>query len=162
MFSRISCYIIGYFLAFILKRYGNAVLKGISYAVMAGAVASNAVRIVIKYYLKKSFLGIAFFEQYSHVLLGIAIFLVVYIFFKNVRYNKALAVSDKYSYYIYIVHQALILSPFSLMSLTKYIYLNWIIVLAGIFALAVVLKLVSDKVMLAVNKAEAQILPHIK
>lgn len=162
MFSRICCYIIGYFLAFILKRYENAVFKWISYVVLMGAVLSNTVRLIIKYYLKTSFVGIAFFEQYSHLLLGIAIFVAIKIFLKNIRYNKVLELSDKYSYYVYIVHQALILSPFSLMGMTEYMYLNWALVLLGIFALAVVLKLVSDKVMLVINKAEERILMCIK
>ena len=116
LFSRVCCYIIGYFLAFILKQYGTMIFKRIAWWVILGAIIINLFRIFIKYYLKQTFFGFSFFEQYAHVLLGVSIFLVIYIFLKNVEYNSILVLSDKYSYYIYIVHQLLILSPFSLMT----------------------------------------------
>lgn len=63
--------------------------------------------------------------------------------------------------YIYIVHQLLILSPFSLMTLTNYIYLNWIFVLIGIILLAIGLKFISDKIFLIVDKIERLFVPYI-
>ena len=160
-FSRISCYIIGYFLAFILKQYGSIILKRIAWVFVIGAIICNLFRIFVKYSLKQTFLGFSFFEQYAHVLLGISIFLIIYIFLKNVKYNNLLSVSDKYSYYIYIVHQLLILSPFSLMTLTNYIYLNWILVLVGITLIAMALKFISDRILHIVDKAENLFVLHI-
>ena len=161
LFSRISCYIIGYFLAFILKQYGSIIFKRITWVFVIGAITCNLFRIFVKYYLKQTFLGFSFFEQYAHVLLGVSIFLILYVFLKSVRYNSFLAVTDKYSYYIYIVHQLLILSPFSLMTLTNYMYLNWILVLLGVFSLAVVLKFISDRILLIVDKTENLFVLHI-
>lgn len=161
LFSRISCYIIGYFLAFILKQYGSIIFKRITWVFVIGAIICNLFRIFVKYYLKQTFFGFSFFEQYAHVLLGISIFLILYVFLKSVRYNRFLAVTDKYSYYIYIVHQLLILSPFSLMTLTKYMYLNWILVLLGVFLLAMVLKFISDRILLIVDKTENLFVSHI-
>ena len=57
--------------------------------------------------------------------------------------------------------QLLILSPFSLMTLTKYMYLNWILVLLGVFLLAMALKFISDRILLIVDKTENLFVSHI-
>ncbi len=145
VFSRLCCYIIGYFLSFLLNQYGYGLFKLLSYILSSVCFVANAVRIVFKYLLQHYFWGFNYFEQYSHVLLGISIFLIIYILLKNIKKSNLLIISDKYSYYIYIVHQLLILSPFSLMAITPYMYLNWILVVFGIVVLAILLKIVSDK-----------------
>ncbi|MBR5808802.1 MAG: acyltransferase family protein, partial [Clostridia bacterium] len=52
LFSRISCYIIGYFLAFILKQYGSIIFKRIACVFAIGAIICNLFRIFVKYFLK--------------------------------------------------------------------------------------------------------------
>lgn len=93
-----------------------------------------------------------YFEKYSHLLLGVAIFLTILIVFKNMTRRVFLDLSDKYSYYIYIVHQLFILSPFSLMEATTIMFVNWLIVLITIVISAIILKYISDKVTSFMNK----------
>lgn len=154
VFSRVSCYILGYFLSFLLERYGVDLFKLLTCFLSGVCVVANIIRIVFKYFLEQSFKGFNYFEQYSHALLGITLFLIIYIYFRNIKSSNLLKISDKYSYYIYIVHQLLILSPFSLMEITPYMYLNWLLVMLGIVILAVLLKNISNKATIMVDAME--------
>ena len=151
-FGRMAPYFTGYFLAFVIRKYGEKKFKTLSAIIWAGAAIAVGVRIYMRYFMgiKASWFG--YFEQYSHVLLGITIFTLGYIFLKKMKNNKIFSISDEYSYHIYIVHQLLILSPFALMAVTTNMYLNWCITLGGIGILAIVLKFISDKVTKIISK----------
>ena len=61
---------------------------------------------------------------YSHLLLGVMIFILLHKFVQLNKEYTILKLSDKYSYHIYLVHQFFILSPFTVMTLTGYSTLN--------------------------------------
>ena len=57
-----------------------------------------------------------------------------------------LNLSDIYSYEIYLVHQLVILGPFSLLGITKNILINLFLVCITILCLACLLKNIEEKV----------------
>ena len=66
----------------------------------------------------------------EHTLLGCLLFLMFnFVLGKiNIKDNYILRFSDKYSYYIYLVHQIFILNDMSLLNLTDYFMINIIII----------------------------------
>ena len=84
--------------------------------------------------------------DFNHVWLGITLFWVLRYLFSNYNYSKhrilerILIISDNFSYEGYLVHQFFILGPLSLMSLTRFIPLNIIIIIALILLSAFLLK----------------------
>ena len=83
------------------------------------------------------------YSNYSHLLLGVFIFLLLFLLLKHVKNNYMLNLSDKYSYDIYLTHHLFILSPFSVMSLTDSVFLNIVIALIATIVSAVLLHEVS-------------------
>lgn len=76
-------------------------------------------------------------------MLGVFIFLQLKVILKKVDLNKIgklLKLSDAYSFEVYLVHQLLILGPFSLLALTGYSLVNILIMLLGVCVLAFALK----------------------
>lgn len=144
-FDRVSCYFIGYFLGFMLKEYGYLFYKKISYFLFMSGFVVTVFRVYIKYFAEFNLIGFDLFEQYAHSLLGISLFCFGYLILKNAKGSKVSEISDKYSFYVYLVHQLLILSPFSLMTVTSVKYINWLLVLVGVGILAVLLYFISDK-----------------
>lgn len=143
----ICCYILGFYLGYI---YGKSSSKGIlmsRIALFVSLIAAllNVARIILKYVYPEwmtyvpSRLWVAY-SNYSHVLLGAALFTILFKLFHNAKYNCLLEISDKYSYEIYLTHHLLILSPFSVMSCVNSPYINIIIVLVGTVLLSVILK----------------------
>ena len=67
--------------------------------------------------------------NYGHVVLGSVLFIVLYKIMNSchIGENIILDFSDKYSYYIYLVHQIFILNSFSVLFLTKNLFINIII-----------------------------------
>lgn len=145
-FDRLSCYLIGYFLGFIYSQYGFNTFKKIGYFLCLVGVAATGIRIYGKYVIHLNSIQFGFFVTLARVLFGITIFFILFILFKNIKEKKILNYSDKYSYYIYIVQQLYILSPFSLMNITSYKFLNWILTLTAIIISSIILKYISDKV----------------
>ena len=58
---------------------------------------------------------------------------------------------DKHSYEVYLVHQLIILGPFSLMAITKNTVINIIIVFVGICFLTIGLKQLEEFVQSAIH-----------
>jgi peptidoglycan/LPS O-acetylase OafA/YrhL len=54
-----------------------------------------------------------------------------------------LDLSDKYSFYVYLVHQLFILSPFTLLTVTPHKILNWFLTIIAILVSAILLEFVS-------------------
>ena len=92
--------------------------------------------------------------NYGHVLLGTVIFIILYKILNHLKIenNALLKFSDKYSYYIYLVHQIFILYSFSVLFLTKYLWFNIILIFIFSIISAVILKLLSDLLIKAANK----------
>ena len=146
--ARLTCYIIGYALGLNEDR---KLIKDKVLLLLFGVIAliGNGIQIYIDYmkYIKLSgYIATAYryFQNYNHVCLGVFLFLVMkkaldhMTFVENFR--KLLNITDKYSYETYLVHQFLILGPFSLMALTPYLPVNIVIILICIGMLAWVLK----------------------
>ena len=138
----ICCYLIGYSLGI------NEKHKYISEKVLmiiAGiiAIAGNAIQIYCDYIVNIDFTGLGIIKNYNHVMLGVFIFLLLKVIFEKVDLNeiaKLLKLSDKYSFEAYLVHQLLILGPFSLLTLTGNVFANILIIFLGIFALTLLLE----------------------
>lgn len=151
--DRISGYIIGYFIAVLYKKYGFYLLKYLCVFIDVLCIFVNGVRIYFKYILHlKTGTLFNYFENYAHLILGLAVFLTLYIAFKNIKNNRILKFSDKYSYSVYIVHQFFILSPFNLMTITLIKPFNWVIVLALVAVAAIILKYISEKILRFIEK----------
>ena len=87
--------------------------------------------------------------QYGHVLLGTLIFILFYklLNHSSIKNNVILQYSDKYSFYIYLVHQIFILNSFSILFLTKYLLINIILILLLSFLTGMLLKYLNDGIL---------------
>ena len=87
--------------------------------------------------------------NYGHVLLGSLLFIFLYKVFDKYKLNKnvILTFSDKYSYYIYLVHQIFILKSLSVLFLTKYLIVNILLILLLSIVSAIIIKKLSDMVL---------------
>ncbi len=118
----------------------------------------NGIQIYCDYVSRNTFSGnveivYGYFKNYNHVWLGVFIFMVLRALLDHIGIQKSefLDVSDKYSYEIYLVHQFLILGPFSLMMITPWVSVNIVIIFIGIVTAAWFLK-----------KAEALVLKWLR
>jgi len=84
--------------------------------------------------------------NYGHMILGIILFLGMFEIFEKIhlKENFIFNFSDKYSYYIYLVHQIFILNSFSLLYVTDYFIFNIFIILVLTIVSSIVLKFLSD------------------
>lgn len=138
----ICCYVIGYALGMNEK---NEYICEKVLMIIAGiiAIAGNALQIYCDYIANIDFNGFGIIKNYNHVMLGVFIFLLLKVIFEKVnlsRIGKLLKLSDTYSFEVYLVHQLLILGPFSLLALTRFYSVNIFIMLVGVFILALLLK----------------------
>lgn len=145
-FDCVACYMTGFYAAVFRKRYGPVLSRRVSRVLIALAIAANALRICVRYVFKLDIPGFGLYERYAHLLLGAALVLVILVMFGALKENIILKLSDRYSYPIYIVHHLFILSPFSLMEITRIHPLNWLMVIAATCICAAVLELLSNKV----------------
>lgn len=139
-FDRIFCYLFGYFAAVFLQEYKEKTYKPLVLILTAVAILLNGIRIYCVYIGNFHFTGFSFFADYAHAFLGIAIVLFSLFFIKIKKKKMILDLSDEYSFYIYLVHQLFILSPFTLMTATPYTILNWFITIIAIVVSAILLK----------------------
>lgn len=87
-------------------------------------------------------------NNYGHIFLAISIFALINKFIPTSLIShkillKILSISDMYSYDVYLVHQFYILGPIAFLSITKNIFLNYLIVLVLIILSAFFLKVIS-------------------
>lgn len=146
----ISCYALGYLL-------GREKNKFFEIALCALAVICNICKIVFVYIMKivlDGELGVLYntYLQYTHVLLGILLFLSVAKICQRLKINerkklrKFLDFSDAYSYPVYLVHQFFILGALSLMSFTSITIVNILLIIILILILAIPVKWISSTV----------------
>ena len=138
----ICCYVIGYALG--MNENGKYISEKVL-MVITGIIAGvgNALQIYCDYNTNIDFSGFGIIINYNHVMLGVFIFLLLKTIFEKVDLNKIgklLKLSDAYSFEVYLVHQLLILGPFSLLALTRFYSVNIFIMLVGVFILALLLK----------------------
>lgn len=154
----IFCYILGFFLGRIVEDETDNLYNKISVLLVIGAFVFNTTQIIQDYVIKFEFNGILAslygkFCNYAHVLLGVALFVIFKSLFSSAFKNgypdfikKICSYSDKYSYDIYLVHQFVILGPFSLMNLTDVLALNLILIVIIVVVAAVVVNLISASI----------------
>lgn len=153
----INCYFLGFFLGQLRIKGFRQLKVQIEKTIIIIALVSNVIQITIDYFWPNiPFDGILLgcyhrYCNYAHVCLGVAIVILVTHFFRKVDWSDvnhairdALDLSDRYSYEIYLIHQFLILGPFSLMSLTNVMFVNVVIIIIGTLLLSIVLKWISD------------------
>lgn len=154
----IFCYMLGFFLGNISDYEKIKLFRNMSLFIVVGAVLSNSIQIVLDYVIRLELNGIAAllyrrFCNFAHVFLGVALFIAFKSIFSRAFKNgypdsikKLCLYSDKYSYDIYLVHQFVILGPFSLMKFTNNIGLNIMLIIAIIAVGAVVVNFVSTHI----------------
>ena len=135
--DKISCYVAGFFLADLFHRLTTRQASYLKWMIFIIALMMNASEIYIKYFTDISFIGwqntmFRALCRYSHMFLGIAIFLSFYGKFKKCKYSTLIKYSDRYSYPVYLVHQLFILSPLTLMAISDIKFMNWILVIVAI------------------------------
>ena len=138
----ICCYVIGYALGMNEK---NEYISEKVLMVIVGiiTITGNVLQIYCDYIANVDFTGFGIIKNYNHVMLGIFIFMLLKVIFEKTNLNrigKLLKLSDAYSFEVYLVHQLLILGPFSLLALTGYAMVNILIMLIGVLILALLLK----------------------
>lgn len=152
----ISCYALGYLLGYECNKLVERILCVL-------ALVCNICKIVFVYVIKVHFSGeignlYNTYLQYTHVLLGVLIFLSVVKLCNLFKINekrricKFVSLSDEYSYSIYLVHQFFILGSLSLMTLTSSMALNICIILSLIILLSIPVKYFSSIINKRVNR----------
>ena len=147
--DRISCYIIGFFIPSLIEKTAGVCSYRIAWSFCTLAVVMNCFRIYVKYiavgFMPDSMTNII--VRYSHMMLGVSLFIVLYRMMKHIQYNGLLKWSDKYSYSVYLVHLLFILSPFSLMAVTTTPLLNWMLVIVATMVSALCLQTITYKLL---------------
>lgn len=156
----IGCYIIGYALG--INEKEPLVSKTAIMALFGALTSLNLVQIYVDYYQTVSLSGSVrklynLLCDYNHVWLGVFFFLVLKEIFDKFEFSKnlrrSLEITDKYSYETYLVHQFLVLGPFTLMALTSNLVVNIFIVLIGIGVLTWLVKRIEMVMMKALVSA---------
>lgn len=142
--DKVTCYVLGFFLADIFHKCSNKERRTITTFFIVLALMVNGMELYFKYFSNWSFVGWqdTVFRaacRYSHLLLGLMLFLTLYGHFTRVQYGKLLSFTDKYSYPVYLVHQLFILSPLNLMAVSGSVVLNWLIVITVILLSGILL-----------------------
>ena len=137
----VGCYIFGYFTAVFVNRIGEKTLKLCFLISLIPTVVSNFIYCHIHYIEGVEMKGLlVHVTDYSHSFLGYSITLLLMIVFKNIKKNRILEYSDRYSYEIYLVHQLFILSPLTLLSFYQSRITNITITLITIFVSGIILR----------------------
>lgn len=92
------------------------------------------------------------FRNYNHCWLGVFLFLLMKLLFDKINFVnyskiiKLLDITDSYNYEIYLVHQFLILGPFSKMAITSAPFVNGVLAMIGIILLSAILKCIENRI----------------
>ena len=156
--SYIMLYMFGYYYGNMEKNFKND-YKIISFFIII-TIIFFPIRILVQYYNNANIIkyidyfniGIGDFTSYHHALCGIVLFLIMKNIFKKVKHNKVLELSDKYSYYIYLVHQLFILNDYSFLNKTNSLFLNIIIIIILTLVSAIVLHYITNKINYLIKK----------
>ncbi|MGL5681619.1 MAG: acyltransferase family protein [Marinifilaceae bacterium] len=152
----LTAYVLGFIIGHSVRIFGDRILSLIQYPIIILGIVSNMVRIlnsrdIIKVGIDYQYL-MTMINAYAHVLLGLSIFIILYLYFNaNMLYkmipesklNRILNLSDQYSYSIYLVHQFFIFGPFAFLLISRYRILNIGIIILAILFSAIVLKYIT-------------------
>ena len=145
--DRLACFFIGYFMIDIKQSCKGCTKQIFMILTICVGIFLNIIRAIIPTLnLPVSTTIINGYTRYAHLLLGVSLFLLIVVLFKNAGYNRLLSWSDKYSYQYYLIHGLLILSPLTLLNVTSISLLNCVIAVTAIAALSVLLRKASDSV----------------
>ncbi len=163
------CYVMGIILGSLiidnndkLRSFGDVIMHSIYIL----SITMNLIQVVIDYLLKKEFIGVyaSIYERfcnYSHLLLGITLVMLFrYIYFKLFKNNHIISCmlrgSDKYSYYIYLVHQIFILGTFSVCGIIENKILAIILTLIVVLLFSILLQrisyIINNKILYIIEK----------
>lgn len=159
--TNITCYILGYLISH-FSITNKKCEKTMSISIIVLAVISNFAKIFLIQNEYNFWINviIKILVNNSHILLGCAIFIILYkILYNVVKILKPKIVNvidniDKHCYYIYITHHVFILGSFSMINLTNNIILNIAIILFCIILSSDILKKISDILIKGVKKNE--------
>lgn len=149
----VICYILGYILAY---EKGKEKSKILEFIVIFLAILSNVIKVFdisCNNIVLNSICNILTLN--SHILLGSAIFIILYKLLKNINnilnetMKKYIDKIDSYCYYIYITHHVFILGPLSLINITPIFVVNLLIIIVCIIISSYLLKKFND---LIINK----------
>lgn len=149
----ICCFIIGYVIG--VNKYRSFYKRKSIMIIFVLLSLQNIVQIFLDYVIGIELSGTigAFYmlwSRYNHVWLGVLLFIIGQDVFERINYSKhlklvsAFELSDYYNYEAYLVHQFIILGPFSLMMITDHLWINIIIVIIGIIVLTLLLKRIEN------------------
>lgn len=155
--DRVACYMIGFFIPTIKYKSSTRQKKLLLGIIFLSALLMNSFRVYFYSVVVTTIPQIAIIalNHYAHMLLGVSLFLILYIIFHNIyhlHYNCILQWSDRQSYSIYIVHLLFILSPFSLMAISNTLIFNLFLVIISSFSLGYILTECSSKLLVKINK----------
>lgn len=137
----VFCYCLGYYLG---RVEDQKVYDRVSVLLCIAALLCNGCQILCDYVFHITLPMHNVFCNYSHVLLGAALFVILRYVFRNVGDRKILRLSDKYSFEVYLVHQFFILGPMTLMELTKSRVVNLLVIVVVIAVCAFVVKILTE------------------
>ncbi len=149
--NHIVCYLFGYFLAVYYTRYGRRFMTVLGMILVPLGAAVNAVKV----YLTRTAAIVdgtraatlfANYERLSHILLGVALFLLMYAALQKAKPLRVVSLCGEYSYSVYIVHLAFLFppSPLCLMTVTPIPLVNVVLALAATVVSAVALGKISS------------------
>lgn len=150
----IACYIIGFFYGLCIKNK-YFFTKSLIILLVISCVVFNALQIYFQYVNTNNVItkSVVFgkYCNYCHALLGCTIFILLKKAFEKIKYSnlliKILESSDKYSYYIYLVHQFFILGSLSLLKITNSVFINIIIVVICISISTYIVSIITTKIL---------------
>ena len=139
----INCYILGFILARVT--YRTSVECNIYIGSIVGlCLICNAVKVYMLCTQKALVWESNILFNYSHVFLGISVFVLFGSIFNKIRLKGSLLrLSDKYSYEVYLTHHYFILGPLSLLSMTDYHVINVIFIFCIICMLSYLINKIS-------------------
>ena len=149
----LACYVVGYFVAKREKVQKNIRERNqIALFIALIMVAVLPMRLLVQYgNIDLQFSGWEMIRtqimEWHHSLLGISLFFVLLIFFEKIglKSNVIIKYMDKYSYYIYLVHQIFILNTYSLLYFSRYLLLNIVFIIILTCCTAMILERITDK-----------------
>ena len=147
----VDCYIFGFIMANRFQQSGwKKELNILCVLSLVLSIAMNLFRLYARMIMHAVWVeGKAFywFELYSHMMMGLALFTLMLICFDNLKDNSVLNLSDKYSYEVYLVHHLFLLSPVAILQLPFNPIVNCILSITAIVVTAWLLKLAENKIL---------------
>lgn len=151
--DRLACFFIGYFMIDLNQSCTEHTKQLMVLLTISAGICLNIIRAIIPTLnLPVSTTIINGYTRYAHLLLGVSLFLLMIVMFKNFRYNKLLELSDNYSYQYYLIHGLFILSPLTLLNVTSVRLLNCAIAIFVIAVFSVLLRRVTNAISLCGSK----------